>query len=203
VKSPPATPLDEELMLAYGAGDEEAFVNLFQRYKLRIFHYLLRHLGDRAAAEDLLQTTFLKIHRIRKSYRPSAAFSTWVFTIATNLLRDYKVSVRRHANVIELEKVRDKAAMGSVFSEPVILADEKTPEIGYGQKEIADQIRQAVQSLRPDQREVILLAKYEGFKYEEIAEILNITVSAAKVRAHRAMRTVAELLRERLRMPVT
>lgn len=202
MKSPPATPPDEELMLAYGTGDDEAFTLLFQRYKRRVFNYLLRHLGDRAAAEDLLQTTFLKIHRIRKSYRPSAAFSTWIFTIATNLLRDYKVSGRRHANVIELEEVRDKAAKGGSFSEPVILADERTPELGYGEKEIADQIRQAVQSLPSDQKEVILLAKYEGFKYEEIAEILNTSVGAVKVRVHRAMKALAKVLKEQFPTPL-
>jgi len=113
-------------MLTYGAGDEEALVILFQRYKLRIFNYFLRHLDDRAAAEDLLQSTFLKIHRVRKSYRPTAAFSTWVFTIATNLQRDYKLSARRHPHVVELEEVRVKAARGGGFSQPV-MASSSTP----------------------------------------------------------------------------
>jgi len=185
-------------MLAYGAGDEEALVILFQRYKLRIFNYFLRHLDDRAAAEDLLQSTFLKIHRVRKSYRPTAAFSTWLFTIATNLQRDYKLSARRHPHVVELEEFRVKAARGGGFSEPVVLSDERTPELGYAEKEIADQIREAVQSLPPDQKEAILLAKYESFKYQEIAEILNITVSAAKVRTHRAMRSLEKILKDRL-----
>ena len=198
MKSAAATPSDEELMLAYGAGDEEALVILFQRYKLKIFNYFLRHLDDRAAAEDLLQSTFLKIHRARKSYRPTAAFSTWVFTIATNLQRDYKLSARRHPHVVELEEFRVKAARGGGFSEPVVLSDERTPEVGYGKNQIAEQIRRAVQSLPAEQKEVILLAKYQGLKYQEIAEILNITVSAAKVRAHRAMRALEKILKDRL-----
>lgn len=198
VKSTAETPTDEELMLAYGAGDEDALVILFQRYKLRIFNYFLRHLNDRAAAEDLLQSTFLKIHRVRKSYRPTAAFSTWVFTIATNLQRDYKLSARRHPHVVELEEVRVKAAGGSGFAGPVMLSDERTPEIGYGKYQIAEQVRRAVQSLPYEQKEVILLAKYQGLKYEEIAEILNITISAAKVRAHRAMRALGKILKGRL-----
>ncbi len=197
MKSAAATPSDEELMLAYGAGDEEALVTLFQRYKLRIFNYFLRHLDDRAAAEDLLQSTFLKIHRVRKSYRPTAAFSTWVFTIATNLQRDYKLSARRHPHVVEFEEVRVKAAGGG-FAGPVMLSDERTPEIGYGKNQIAEQVRRAVQSLPYKQKEVILLAKYQGLKYEEIAEILNITISAAKVRAHRAMRALEKILKGRL-----
>jgi len=198
VKSAAATPSDEELMLAYGAGDEEALVILFQRYKLRMFNYFLRHVDDRAAAEDLLQSTFLKIHRVRKSYRPTAAFSTWIFTIATNLRKDYKLSARRYPHVVELEEVRVKAAGGGGFSEPVMLSDERTPEFAYGKNQIAAQIRRALRSLPSEQKEVILLAKYQGLKYEEIAQILNITVSAAKVRAHRAMRSLEKILKDRL-----
>ncbi len=201
VKSAAATTSDEELMLAYGAGDEEALVTLFQRYKLRIFNYFLRHLDDRAAAEDLLQSTFLKIHRARKSYRPTASFSTWVFTIATNLQRDYKLSARRHPHVVELEEFRVKAAGGGGFSEPMVLSDERNPEVGYGKNQIAEQIRRAVQSLPSEQKEVILLAKYQGFKYREIAEILNITVSAAKVRAHRAIKALEKILKEQFSKP--
>lgn len=198
MKPPPAKPSDKELMLAYGAGDEEAFTLLFQRYKLRLFNYFLRHLGDRTAAEDLLQTTFLKIHRIRKSYQPSAAFSTWIFTIATNLLRDYATAARRRAQVIELGEVRREIATGSSVSESNAIAETKSPEDEYGEREMVNHIRQAVESLPAEQKEVILLAKYEGFKYEEIAEILNITVSAAKVRAHRAMKSLQKILEARL-----
>lgn len=196
MKPSPPTLSDKELMLAYGAGDEEAFVILFHRYKLKIFNYFHRYLGNRATAEDLFQTTFLKIHRARKSYRPSAALSTWIFTIATNILRDYKLSERRHPNVIELEEIRDKVASGESLSEPVSLSQHTTPELTYREKETAERIRHAVQSLQPEQEEVILLAKYQGFKYEEIAAILNITVSAAKVRAHRAMQTLEKLLKD-------
>lgn len=184
-------------MLAYGAGDEEAFTLLFHRYELRVFNYFFRHLGDRAAAEDLLQTTFLKIHRRRKSYQPTAALSTWIFTIATNLLRDWALSARRHANVVELDAVRDQVAMGGGLSESIATSDKKDPETACAEREIAGYLREAVQSLLSDQKEVILLAKYEGFKYEEIAEILNITVSAAKVRAHRAMKSLEKILQAR------
>lgn len=184
-------------MLAYGAGDEEAFVTLFKRYNKRLYNYFLRHLGDRATAEDLLQSTFLKIHRGRESYQPTAAFSTWVFTIATNLLRDSAVAARRQAHVIQPEEIRGKVAIGAGSSEPVSVQSAKSAEDEYGEREIAYHIRQTIQSLPPDQREVILLAKYEGFKFEEIAKILNITLTAAKVRAHRAMKALETILKER------
>jgi len=200
MNSPQATPSDAELMVAYGAGDEEAFVILFHRYKVRVFNYFLRHIGGRALAEDLLQSTFLKIHRSRKSYQPSAAFSTWIFTIASNLLKDATRVERRRGAIVELGQVRERVAMGSSRLESVLTSSEKNPEIEYGEREIADHVRQAVQSLPSDQREVILLTKFEGFKYEEIARILNTTVGAVKVKAHRAMKALEKILKDRLGM---
>ena len=197
MESPRREPSDEEFMLAYRDGDEEAFVFLFKRYNVRIFNYFLRHLGDRAKAEDLLQDTFLKLHRQRKSYQPLAAFSTYIFTIASNLLRDARVSAMRHANVIELEGVSERVAMGTGSSEPVHVQTGKSTEDEYVEREIGHYLRQAIHSLPCDQREVILLAKYEGFKYKEIAEIVNITVSAAKVRVHRAMIALEQILKSR------
>ncbi|MFQ5853317.1 MAG: RNA polymerase sigma factor [Candidatus Binatia bacterium] len=193
-------PSDERLMLAYRDGDEGAFTELFNRYKVRIFNYFLRHITDRATAEDLLQSTFLKVHRSRKSYQPLAAFSTWIFTIASNLLRDATRIERRRADIVELEEVREKIAAGSGPWE-VVHRYVKNPESEYGAMEITQHIRQAVQSLPPDQRAVILLAKYEGFKYEEIADILNTTAGAVKVKAHRAMKTLEKVLKDRLGVP--
>ena len=196
----PRTPSDQELMLAYRDGDEEAFTFLFKRYELRIFNYILRHIGNRALAEDILQNTFLKVHRSRKSYRPSAAFSTWIFTIASNLLKDAARKERSRVGIVELDEARERMATGSGPLEPVSSSGQQNPEVEYGEIEIADHVRQAVQSLPPDQREVIILAKYEGFKYEEIAEILNTTPGAVKVKAHRVMKTLGKVLKERLRV---
>src|SRR5713226_6818232 len=115
-------------MLAYGAGDEEAFVILFKRYNVRIFNYLLRHLADRTTSEDLLQNTFLKVHRQRKSYQPSAAFSTWIFTIATNLLRDNLDKTRRRGNLNELTAAKDGAVLGACSTESVPEQSRKSVE---------------------------------------------------------------------------
>ena len=185
-------------MLAYRDGDEEAFTFLFKRYEIRIFNYILRHVGNRALAEDILQNSFLKVHRSRKSYRPSAAFSTWIFTIASNLLRDTARAERRQANIVDLQEARDKVATGSGPLGSVTMSRPQNPEVESGDREIADYIRQAIQALPTDQRELIILAKYEGFKYEEIAEILNTTPGAVKVKAHRAMKFLQRILRERL-----
>jgi len=185
-------------MLAYRDGDEEAFTLLFKRYELRIFNYILRHVGNRALAEDIFQNTFLKLHRSRKSYQQSAAFSTWIFTIASNLLKDAARVQKRRADIVELEEVRERVAGGSSLSEPLSIPRQQDPEVEVGEREIAAYIRQAVQALPFDQREVIILAKYGGFKYEEIAEILNTTPGAVKVRVHRAIKTLEKAMKDRL-----
>jgi len=128
-------------MLAYREGDEEAFSILFKRYELRIFNHFLRHLGDRTVAEDLLQSTFLKIHRSRKSYQPSAAFSTWIFTIASNLLKDAARVEKRRGDIVELEEARERVATGSGSLEPLSMLRQENPEIEYGEREIAEHIR--------------------------------------------------------------
>ena len=189
-------------MLAYRDGDEDAFVALFNRYNVRIFNYFHRHLADRTTSEDLLQNTFLKVHRQRKSYQPSAAFSTWIFTIATNLLRDHLDKTRRRDNLNELTAAKDSAGIGGGSTESVPEQSRKSVEDDYAEKEMAHHLSQAIQSLPFDQKEVILLAKYGEFRYEEIAKILNITTGAVKVRVHRAMKNLEKIVKDRLGTPV-
>jgi len=102
------------------------------------------------------------------------------------------------ADIVELEEVRERIAGGSSLSEPLSVSRQQNPEVEVGEREIAGYIRQAVQALPFDQRDVIILAKYEGFKYEEIAEILNTTPGAAKVKTHRAMKTLEVVLKDQL-----
>ncbi len=99
---------------------------------------------------------------------------------------------------MELEEARERIATGSSPLEPLSMPHQQNPEVETGEREIADYVRQAVQDLPFDQRQVIILAKYEGFKYEEIAEILNTTPGALKVKAHRAMKFLQRILRGRL-----
>ena len=100
---------------------------------------------------------------------------------------------------MELEEVRERVAGGSSLSEPLSIPRQQDPEVEVGEREIAGYIRQAVQALPFDPREVIILAKYEGFKYEETAEILNTTPGAVKVKAHRAMKPLEVVLKDQLR----
>jgi RNA polymerase sigma-70 factor (ECF subfamily) len=185
-------PTDEELMLAYQGGDVKAFEELFARYKTRLFNYLRRALGDPVQAEDLFQTLFLRVHRARGTYRPTAAFSTWVYTIARNLVRD---AVDKKA-VEEREEPKNLSEGGeeSLSLTERVGNERYAPETLFRQKETITLLQQAFFSLSPEQREMILLSKYEGLSFPRIAEILGCSVSAAKVRAFRALKVLRAAL---------
>ena len=186
---------DEKLMLAYQEGDAKAFEELFARYKTRLFNYLRRAVGNPMEAEDLFQTLFLRIHRAKETYRPKAAFSTWIYTIARNLVRDAM-------NKERAETERRETTYGSwqeVNGDPVAIehriADEhRAPETLLQRREIAARLQQALSSLSLEQREVILLSKYEGLRFQEIADILGCSMTAAKVRAFRALKALRTAL---------
>jgi RNA polymerase sigma-70 factor (ECF subfamily) len=178
-------------MLAYQRGSTEAFEELFARYKVRLFNYLRRSLGDPMQAEDLLQTLFLRVHQARKTYQPAAAFSTWIYTIARHLVRD----ALDHERAKRARRVTTRTSQREADEEPVPveerIADEHTaPETKLQQKEIAARLQQALLSLSPEQREMILLSKYADLSFPEIAAVLGCSVTAAKVRAFRALKAL-------------
>ena len=182
-------------MLAYQGGSTEAFEELFARYRTRLFTYLRRSLGDPGQAEDLLQTLFLRVHRARQTYQPAAAFSTWIYTIARNLVRDALDQERAE----RARRVTTRTSQRETDEEPVPveerIADEHTaPETRLQRKEIAARLQHALLSLSLEQREVILLSKYEDLSFSEIAAVLGCSVTAAKVRAFRALKALRAAL---------
>jgi len=182
---------DEELMLVYQGGSTEAFEELFARYRTRLFTYLRRSTGDPVLAEDLLQTLFLRVHRARATYQPLAAFSTWIYTIARHLVRD----ALDKAGTRTGRRETPHGSWCEAYEEPVPveerIADKYTPsETLLQRKEIAARLQQALLSLSLEQREVILLSKYEELSFPEIAAILGCSVTAAKVRAFRALKAL-------------
>ncbi len=184
-------------MLAYQGGSKEAFEGLFARHHTRLFNYLRRSLGDPAQADDLLQTLFLRVHRARSTYQPAAAFSTWIYTIARNLIRDAIEKERSETT----RRVATHRSRRETNEQPVPveerIADEQTaPETLLRRKEIAARLHHALLSLSVEQREVILLSKYEGLSFPEIATILGCSVTAAKVRAFRALKALRAVLRD-------
>ncbi len=163
-------------MERYQHDDRQAFDELFRRHAQRVFGFLYRHTFDRARAEDLLQQTWLKVHRARASYRAGAPFAPWLYTIANNARRD--------------------AARGDSRSREELTTDgaapEATPAVDEGPD--AERVRAALLALPEAYREVIVMHRWQELSFAEIAEVLSTTEGAIKVRAHRGYLALREIL---------
>lgn len=169
-------PSDEDLMVAYASGDRAAFRTLFDRYAPIFLRTMLRSLSSREEANDLVQQTFLQIHRARLDFERDRSFRSWAFTIALNLKREYFRRVRRKPTL----HLDDSAEVA-------------TP--AFDQRfEARRSVSWALARLPEDQREIIELHWLEGLSFQEVAGCVGISEGAAKVRAHRAYTRLRALL---------
>jgi RNA polymerase sigma-70 factor (ECF subfamily) len=169
-------PTDEKLMLDVRKGDLEAFEALYDRYHKRLFHFILRFMKEKTSAEDILQETFLRLLKGKKHFRKDSRFSTYLFTIARNLCLDTLKSWERKHVFMSQENHMEKAMEKS-----------KGPDKILEETEIGKIIQNEIQALPLDQREVLVLSKYSGLSYDEIARIVGSTTAAVKQKAYRAM----------------
>lgn len=175
---------DEALMARVKKDDTAAFELLYERYHQRLYHFILGLVKERTLAEDLFQETFLRIFRERKSYRKKSRFSTYLFTIARNLCLDTLNSwQRRHISGSDQGRIRS------------VPFPSKGPAELLEEAETTEAIKRAIEGLPEDQREALLLSKYAGLSYKEIAEVLKSSPDAVKQRVYRAL----VFLRKRLR----
>jgi RNA polymerase sigma-70 factor (ECF subfamily) len=176
VLSFPFVRTDDELMAAYLAGETAAFDELFRRYALPLLRALRRRLNAEDA-NDILQQTFLQLHRCRFDYLPGAGIRPWIYTIAFNLQR--RQARRGH---FEDAFIEEEAATSAGASWPADGA-------------AIQSVRSAVAQLPREQRRVIALHWFEGLPFEQVATTVGASLSAVKVRAHRgyvALRKIFE-----------
>lgn len=170
---------DEELMVAYVAGDAGAFEALFRRYDGLVRGYLRRGYTREEDVEDLAQQVFLQLHRARRDYRPDRPLRPWLMTIARNLKRDHLRRERRRPPLAPL--VNQPVASGAPGTDPAALREA-----------LAEALRRLPGSLRR-----IVEARWcEHLSHMEISRRFGISRSAAKVRAHRAYRALRRILLE-------
>ena len=169
-------------MQAVRDGDVSQLGHLFERYHARLFEFLSRMTGNRVAAEDLVQDVFVRILKYRATYRDDGRFETWVFRIARNARADY---FRRAVPV---------DALPDSMVEQVTDAPGPAAQLEMG-RDVA-RLRRALLQMRDDRRELIVLARYQGLRHDEIAELLDIEVGAVKVRLHRAIAELRETFRQ-------
>ncbi len=186
---PAAAPTDEQLMQAYASGNAPAFATLYDRHSLRVWRYVYRHVGDSAAADELVQDVWLALVRQAPRYEVRAKFTTWLFTLAHNRMVDHLRTRRQHTS------------LDAGDDESLALAETLAAHSGYGplrrieSRQQAQQLLAALDALPHAQREAFVLQAEGDMSVAEIAEATGVGVETAKSRlryARAALRRALE-----------
>jgi len=170
---------DSVLMTKLQDGQTEKLGLLFERYNKRLYGFFMRLTrGDMSLSEDLVQNTFFRILKYKKSYNPEKKFSTWIYQIARNVFYDQCKKGSKESSVEDFKSNEPTVEMKSPFQE----RDERL-----------ELLRIAMSELPDDKREILVLSRYEGLRYKEIGEILDCSETAVKVKAHRAMKELKNI----------
>lgn len=181
---------DVGLMLAYCAGNEDALADLYRRWSAPLRRYLERMVRETATAEELVQESFLRVHRARDRYRPDARFSTWLFQIARNLALN-ELSLARRSKP-HLSADAEPSSRGAASGPPLrLVSDAPSAADVVETREQVDQVEAALAALPERQRSALWLASVEGRSYAEIAEVLGTSPSSVKSLVHRGRAALA------------
>lgn len=175
---------DAQLMLRVREGDETSFALLLERHRGPVVNFLHRMVQNRAISEELAQEVFLRVYRSRETYEPTAKFTTWLFRIATHLALNW---IRDHKKDRHLESLNEELLDGverQVADQQVSIEHELVYEVKL------KEVRQAIESLPEKQRAAVLMHKYQGLEYTQIAGGLRCSESAVKSLLFRAYETL-------------
>ena len=190
---------DAALMLRVKQGDLEAFALLVDKYKQPVMNLVYRMLRDMTEAEDIAQNVFIQVHKSAGRYHVASKFSTWLFTIARNLcLNEVRRRSRHPADSMDVPHPEQEAQPWQQFK------DHKTasPPDQMLHGELEQKIEEAIAELPENQREALLLCREDELSYEEIAKVLDCSLSATKSLIHRGRETLKEKLKPYLRTGV-
>ena len=183
---------DLELMLKFCKGDDNAFSVLMEQNLNRVFHTIQRFVNNPHDAEDLAQEVFLRIYNARSRYVPTAQFHTWLYRIITNLCLNYIRDCKRH--YMQSIQLKDSSSFALQIEDEA----QETPSRILVRQETSRQVRQALQELPPNQRIAVILCKYEGLSYQEIATTMDTSVQAIKSLLNRAKNNLKQRLQENI-----
>jgi RNA polymerase sigma factor (sigma-70 family) len=168
---------DESIMEAVKGGNLQQASLLFERYHKRIYNFLARMAMDRELAEDLTQNVFLRILKYRNSYREGLKFQSWIYQVARNVFSDhYQAHKNRFSDYVDVEKVSD------------YMADSEGEDLDEKERIL----HRSLAKLTEEQRELLVLTRFQHLKYEEVATIMDTTVANIKVKVHRAILKLKE-----------
>ena len=177
---------DEELIKKFQNGDRSSYNELVFRYKDRILNFIFRFTYDRTAAEDLTQDTFLKLYLKKDSYREISKFSTWLYTIASNLAKTELRKIKRR-KTYSISDLSNSDMEDKIFTDPH--CDNK--KIDKNENHL---LNIAIQELEPDFRIIIILREIQELSYENISRILKLPLGTVKSRINRGKLKLREIL---------
>lgn len=182
---------DEQLLEDYRHGDTEAFRSLIQRHQEDLLRFLVRLTGDRQAAEDIFQETFLQVHISADTFDPTRRFKPWLFTIAANKARDLlRKRVRRQEVDLSAPVNRGSDDGGQSFID-LMQVNIPPPEEGLEAEERDRLVQQAIDRMPSALKEILLLAYFQRLSYAQIADELEIPLGTVKSRLHSAVASFA------------
>jgi RNA polymerase sigma-70 factor (ECF subfamily) len=162
------------LLREFREGKREAFTQLYLRYRQRVFAYCLRMLGSSAEAEDMFQEVFIRVWQRAYQFTEEKSLSGWIFTIAHNLC---------------LNRIRDRKELDRLDDHTNLAVDHV--ELG---EDWAARIQAALEQVPPENREPFVLFEYQGLSYQEIADVMKLTIAAVKSRIYRAREEMRRIL---------
>ena len=185
---------DEQLLEQYQLGDKAAFETLIERYRLELFHFLARFSGERTAAEDIFQETFLQVHLSAGTFDAERRFKPWLFTIAANKARDYmRRRARRPAAPIDAPVGGHSSGEAGQTFVDLMQAEMPAPDERMERSELQALVQRTIEGMPDHLREILLLAYFQRFSYNEIADVLKIPLGTVKSRLHTAVAMFAKL----------
>lgn len=185
--------LESRLVNLVLKGDQRAFAELVELYKDKIFHLTYRMLNNRHEAEDMVQETFLRVYRNLEKYDHNQKFSTWIYRIATNLCID---RLRRRKPTYSLDaELNDQEGSDGYAMLP---SDERTPEGETLLLETQTIIRDAIATLPPKYKTVMVLRYLQDMSLQEISEVVDLPVTTIKTRVHRGREYLRKKLEHKL-----
>jgi RNA polymerase sigma-70 factor (ECF subfamily) len=170
---------DEELMLAVKEGDLDALTPIFEKYHVKMYNFFLRLVRERETSRDLTQNVFSRILKYRASYDEKQPFKTWIYKLARN---------------VHIDHYNKNRYLTSDYQDVEMLEDnQRDALVEMEDSERKDILREALEQLPVEQKEVIELSRFQGLKYEEISKITGSSVPAVKVKVHRAIKKLKEI----------
>jgi RNA polymerase sigma-70 factor (ECF subfamily) len=182
---------DSDVVAAFLGGEERAFQELVQRYQTRLLNFIYRTIGDRERAEDLVQEVYIRVYRHLHRFDRSKKFSTWIYTIASNLAKNELRN--RSRNPLVLFQTIKKNWQDE--DRPLQFEDATSrPDDLYRKRHLRALVEDTVAKLPEHHREVFVLRELEGKSYEEIAEITDCNLGTVKSRLNRARNSFAAII---------